>query len=248
VIRASLLLALVAAGCATASKPARFALPEDPGAIVVLLAKSRGADEPQALLELSADATLRTRNGSKAANAADLQELLAYIVDDQRFFDIDEQAIRLAVHQSNSRHGSAVVVMDAPTTHITVRLHDREHTVAQYSLAFRAQRFSDVDPLRRLAAIERRIIRFGAVAHLGGQERAEQFAAAANRALAKAHPSVAAFTLDDLSTAGTRRDGAIVAHFRRASTPTTITFATVAWPDGGEPAVQVQSNEAANNG
>jgi len=243
VIRALLVAGALVGACATPYEP-RFELPDDPQAVVVRLAKARREAEPQPILELTAGATMRTRTGFQATDAAQLQALLASIVEEQGFFEIDERALQLAVHQSNSRHGAAVAVMDAATTTITVRLRDREHSVSQYALAFRAQRFSDIDALVRLAAIERSIVRFGAVAHLGGAKGAERFVAAANAELARSHPDVAPLGLDDLATAGTRRDGAVVAHFRRAATPTTVTVATVVWPVAGAlPEVRVQSNE-----
>ena len=242
-IRALLLAGALVGACAAPSIGPRFALPEDPETVVVRLAKSRRGADPQPVLELTAGATIRTRTGSQALDAYTIQDLLAYIVDDQGFFEIDEKALQLAIHQSNSRHGGAIAVMDAATTTITVRLHDREHSVSQYALAFSAQRFSDIDALVRLAAIERRIVRFGAAGHLGGPAGAGLFLAQANRALAQNHPGVAPLTLDDLATAGTRRDGAIVAHFRRAATATTVTIATVSWLPGAQPEVRVESNE-----
>ncbi|MHC4954475.1 MAG: hypothetical protein ACYTGZ_11355 [Planctomycetota bacterium] len=245
--RAAAIVFALATACSSVAAP-RFDLPEDPAAEIIVLERegglaARGEQRPP-LLRLQADGTLHTRGGTAQIAPDRIQDLLGYIVDDQRFFEIDSEALRLAVHQSNSRYGSAVVIMDAPTTRVDVRLRARSHSVSQYALAFTAQRHSEIDELRRLAAIEKRLIRFVAVTHLGGVEAAESMLALANNRLYLDHPTVAPLTLDSLATAGTRRDGARVAHFRRAASATSVTIATVTMPEGGGAVVQVRSNEA----
>jgi len=222
------------AACAGTPKP-RYALPDDPTATIVDLRKNGIS-----LVRVQADGSVHMKNGS---THVDSQALLRFIIEEQRFFDIDPQALKLRVHQANSRYGGAVAVMDATTTAIEVALRDRSLTVEQHALAFSSQRYSEIDALQRLAAVERGIIRTVAIAHLGGMDSATRMLRAANAELARAFPGVAPLTMENLATAGTRRDGALVAHFRRAASATTVTAATVKLPPEGEPVVQVKSNE-----
>jgi len=230
-------LALLTA-CAGAPEP-RYELPGDPAATIIELRRNS-----ESLVRMQADGTVHWRNGTARAAPDKVQDLLAFIVEDQRFFEIDPQALKLAVHQANSRYGAAVAVMDGTTTTIEVTLRDRRHVVEQYALAFSAQRYSKVSALQRLAAIERGVIRFVAIAHLGGDKVAERMLRTANDRLRSDFPAVPPLTMDDLATAGTRRDGALVAHFRRAASATTVTVATVVLPPDGDPVAQVRSNEA----
>jgi len=188
------------------------------------------------------------RNGTARIDTDETQSLLHFVIEDQRFFEIDAQALKLAVHQANSRYGGAIAVMDGTTTAIEVTLKDRRHTVEQYALAFSARRYSKIAALQRLAAIERRLIHVAAIAHLGGDETAARMLRAANEQLAMVYPAVAPLTLNDLATAGTRRDGARVAHFRRAATATSVTVATVVLAEGQDPVARVQSNEGSSAG
>ena len=225
------------AACAGSPRP-RYELPEDPTAAIVELRKGEAR-----IVRIEADGTIRLRNGTTSADPEQIQELLRFIVEDQRFFDIDQQALKLAVHQANSRYGTAIAVMDGNTTTVSVRLRDRVHAVEQYALEFSAQRYSAVPALQRLAAVERAIVRFVAIAHLGGESTALRMLRAANDELYARYPEVELLTMDDLATAGTRKDGALVAHFRRSASATTVTVATVALPEGGEPVAKVRSNE-----
>jgi hypothetical protein len=229
-------LALLAA-CSGTPDP-RPEPPIKPSATVVEL--RRGSE---LLLRVHADGALRLRNGEARVAPGEVEELLRFIVEEQRFFEIDPQALRLAMHQANSRYGSAVVVVDGATTTIEVTQRGRHHAVEQYALAFSAQRYSEVAALRRLAAIEHHLIRFGAVAHLGGDAVAQRMLRAANEQLAVVFPAVAPLTLEDLATAGTRRDGALVAHFRRDASATSVTLATVVQVAGEKPTARVTSNE-----
>jgi len=234
-LRLALGFTLFVVACTGTPKP-RYALPDDPTATIVDLSKNGTS-----LVRVQADGTVHLKNGSAQV---DPQALLEFIIEDQSFFEIDPQALKLRVHQANSRYGGAVAVMDATTTAIAVTLPDRSLTVEQYALAFASQRYSEIDALQRLAAVERGIIRTVSIAHLGGKDAATRMLRAANAELARAFPGVAPLTMQNLATAGTRRDGALVAHFRRAASATTVTVATVKLPPDGKPVVEVESNEA----
>jgi len=235
--RAGLVWIACLAACAGTPQP-RYALPEEPTAAIVELRK--GDTE---IVRMETDGTIRLRNGTTSASADQIQELLRFIIEDQRFFEIDQQALKLAVHQANSRYGSAIAVMDGNTTRVAVRLRDRGHAVEQYALEFSAQRYSAVPALQRLAAVERAIVRFVAIAHLGGESTALRMLRAANDELYAQYPEVELLTMDDLATAGTRKDGALVAHFRRSASATTVTVATVVLPQTGDLIAKVRSNE-----
>jgi len=225
---------LLLAACA-ASAP-RYALPEA-GPVVAL--ESKGAHRPQPPLVIHPDGTMASSAGETRIDPARLQELLRFIIEEQRFWDIDSEAVRLAIHQENSQRGSALAVLHAPTSVLEVRLQDRTHRVEVHALQFEANAHPGIDSLQRLAAIQRRVIQVFSIALLGGEWRVARLRDLASAELRKHHPDRAPFTLDDLAAAGRRSDGSLVAHFRRDESPTQLSYVVVLVPLEGDPQAQL---------
>jgi hypothetical protein len=225
---------LLLAACA-ASAP-RYALPGD-GYVVLL--ESKGTRREQPPLVIHPDGTMTSSAGNTRIDGDELQALLRSLIEEQRFFDIDGEAIRLAIHQENSQRGSALAVLHAPTSAVELRLKDRTHRVEVHALQFEANAHPGIDPLQRLAAIQRRLIRVFSVALLGGEARAARLRDLASEELRRHHPGRAPFTLDDLAAAGRRPDGSLVAHFRRDESATQLSYVVVLVPLEGVPVAQL---------
>jgi len=225
-------IALLACACATPQT--RYERPAE-GPVVRLASKGERVGKPP--LDLLPDGTMRSGAGETRIDADAVQALLRFIVEDQRFLDIDGDAVRLKIHQENSQRGSALAVLHAPTSVIEVRLKDRRHAVEMHALQFEATAHPKIGALQRLARVQRRIIRVFSVALLGGEARAGELRDAASAELKKHHPGRAPFTLNDLAAAGRRPDGALVAHFRRDESPTKFSYVIVLVD--GEPRAQL---------
>lgn len=227
---------LLLAACA--SPPPRFALPEEAGADVLVLdqrPKSGPRPRKEPLIRYAADGTMRTGAGEARLEPEELQDLLAYVIDEKRFFDLDTEAIRLKLHQENSRRGSALAVLRAPVSVIEVRLRDRTHRVEVHALQFQANTHPTIAALQQLAAIERKLVRSSSVALLGGTDGAARVLALANEELARRYPQRTALALTDLAGVGRRKDGARVAHFRRDESAREVSYVIVLLPVDGEP-------------
>jgi len=232
-MRPLLPLALLAA---CAAPPTTYPLPAE-GPVVVL--ESTGTRRPQPPLVILPDGTMTSSAGATRLAPDDLQALLRSLIEEERFLDIDGDAVKLAIHQENSQRGSALAVLHAPTTAIELRLRDRSHRVEVHALQFEASAHPDIDALQRLARIQRRIVRDFSVALLGGPRRAADYAALATAELRRHHAERAPFTLRDLAAAGRRPDGSLVAHFRRDESATELSYVVVLVPKDGDPVAQL---------
>jgi hypothetical protein len=222
---------LLLVGCAG---PSRYELPESAPVIVL---DSKGSRSKPMVIE--PDGTMRSAAGETSIDADRLQALLRYVIEDELFFDIDSKAVKLAIHQENSRRGSALAVFNAPTSILALNLRDRAHRVEVHALQFEAKAHPDIEALQRLARIQRRLIREFSVALLGGETRARELGELASAELRASHPDRAPFELADLAAAGRRKDGSLVAHFRRDETATTLSYVIVLVPERGEPTAQL---------
>lgn len=231
-IRALTLLLLAAC----ASKAPRYELPED-GPVIVL--NSKGAKRAQPPLVIQQDGVMHSAAGETSIEPDQLQALLRFLIEEQRFFDIDSEAVKLAIHQENSQRGSALAILHAPTSILTLNLRDRSHRVEVHALQFEAKAHPKIESLQRLALIQRRIIREFSIALLGGERTAQRLCELASAELATHHPERAPFTLNDLAAAGRRKDDSLVAHFRRDESATAFSYVIVLVPVEGEPIAQL---------
>ena len=231
-IRVTLLLLL----SACAAQQTRYELPED-GPVIVL--DTKGARRAQPPLVIKQDGVMHSAAGKTSIDADRLQTLLRFLIEEQQFLDIDSEAIKLAIHQENSQRGSALAILHAPTSVLTLNLRDRTHRVEVHALQFEAKAHPRIESLQRLALIQRRIIREFSIALLGGDRTAQSLCDLASAELAQRHPERAPFKLTDLAAAGRRKDGSLVAHFRRDETATTFSYVIVLVPNEGEPKAQL---------
>ncbi len=96
-------------------------------------------------------------------DADELEELVKFIVTEQKFFEQDSNALKDRIEQVPDR----MIVMDAPSTRITLRTRQKTHMVDVYALAMVARQLASIDGLQRLHAIEQRLKAVQTLAALG---------------------------------------------------------------------------------
>jgi hypothetical protein len=224
-------------GACVSSGP-NYALPKESGEPVFIL--SHGGTDTQPLLQFTNDGQVLTRAGKAQINNRRLQDLLHFVLSTERFFDIDTDAVKLAIHQQNSQRGSALAVFNAPTTIMELRLRDRTHRVEVHALEFQATSHANIPSLQRLVAIQRRLIQESGIALMGGEKKLDKLAARATKELRSKYPERAGFTTAELVGVGRRKaDGARVVHFRREESATVLSYVIVIVPVNGETTVRL---------
>ncbi len=113
-------------------------------------------------------------------DAAELEELVKFIVTEQKFFEHDSNALKDRIEQVPDR----AIVMDAPSTTITLRTRQKCHTVNVYALSMVARQLTSIDGLQRLHAIEQRLKAVHTLAVLG-RDVAERIVNQVNEYLSK---------------------------------------------------------------
>ena len=83
--------------------------------------------------------------------------LAAWIVEEQGFFDLREEALLEEVRAQQRARGSVSRIMDAATTRIRVVYQGRAHEVSYYALDFYARSFPEIAGLQQLEAIAKRL-------------------------------------------------------------------------------------------
>ncbi len=151
-------------------------LPADPEAIVIEWRSSGGLHEaaeatPDLVVRAGGRVTVGPRlAGGRAAEGRitprRLQDLLAFALDQHRFFEIDGQALESALAAARQRRegagGGAVPLgppyLDAGTTRILIAADRRRQVLEQQGLFAAAQDYPEVEALARLRAIELRLL------------------------------------------------------------------------------------------
>jgi hypothetical protein len=246
---AALVAAAVGAAEETAA-PKRIELPRDPKAVVISLDYRGGYTAPRRnkapYLSILADGTVSrpdpfglNKDQQSKITQAELQELLRYVVETQRFFQVDPKVLRKKLHAAEG----GVSIVDASATVLKVSIRGKSLEVEQYALRFVARTHPQIDELKRLGAIEQRLGNLRAIVGAGGKKKAAEIVALANQHLKKRYPKAKPLTLGDLADAGERRDGTRFARLHRGATlgrgPYVIV--SVELPPKGEPRVAVQA-------
>lgn len=172
-VAAVVLLGLLAAGWLTyytmAADPAAAAnkeivLPKDPRAVVLSMGVGGGmirnaTNEPYLQIQADGKVTRTDRiSGAKKESkltAAELQDLLRFVILENDFFNVDRQKMATAPGK-----GPISVVTDGTTTTIRVHANDKEHEAGYYMASF-ARGNNPNKPLLQYATIEWRLNQLG---------------------------------------------------------------------------------------
>ena len=146
----------------------------------------------------------------------ELQDLLHFIIETNKFFEIDAKKIQAQVmkaeqpkkdKQGNLTISIAPRVADAPNTVIMVETKDRDHEVTWYALSMAAGQHKEIAALQQLRAIEQRLQRVMTVAHAGGTERVAEVLNLVNERVQQEYPGAQKLSQDHLLSASLRPDG-----------------------------------------
>ncbi len=221
-------------------------LPKDPQAVVLSYDEVGGYGPVRTrkgpYLSVLADGTVKVLPLQKGARdlelkltAAELQELMRFVVEKHRFFEFDEKKTMAAMGQKGA------IIMDAASTVIAVKTRDKAKQVRFYALTWAARQHPKVRALQDLSAIGQRLVNLMAVVRAGGKAKATALLALANAELRKAHPKVKPLALGDLVSTGRRADGSLVLSFHRYEGPGRYTSASVRQPEKGDAEVEVRA-------
>jgi len=175
-------------------------LPLDPSTPIIVLRYSGGfccAPVSPALVVRS-DGSLTAAEASMPFEdripPSELQELLHWIIDDQRFFEFDSATTKAAIAFQPGQCN--VTIDDASTVTIQIRTREREKNESFYAPGFYAQFHPSVQPLTRFAAIETRLYALVKQAMAGGTEGLEAALKEANE-FVRTHPEFPALTREN---------------------------------------------------
>ena len=99
----------------------------------------------------------------------ELQDILRFAIDDNRFFDIDPKKAKAEVAASQQKSGRIFAIADAPNTSIRIQADGKDYTVEYYALSLAADQYPDVKELGQLAAIQKRLQHMISVLRDGGK-------------------------------------------------------------------------------
>ena len=228
-------------------------LPKDPNVVVIEFDHSGGFtlppmnNKPALTITAGGTATVNNRFTGESATLkftpAQVQELLKFIVTDNKFFEFDTAKVEKAIEEENQKNGPVPMIADAPNTDLMIKTADKEHKVSYYALGMAASQYETVEPIRQYHAIERRMNQAQSLVWAGGPAAVEGFLKLANAELKAKHPDAAPLTMADLEYAR-RQDNTLTTTFRRTNkAKKTFVYASVVQSDTGEPKVVLQVNK-----
>lgn len=238
---------------AQADEKAGYQLPKDPKAVVISMDDKGGFTPPRKTkdpsMSILRDGTVRVpdlfglgKDVSGKISEKELQELLKFAIEDNKFFEYDDKKVAAKMKKAGK---PPFAIADAATTVVEIRLADKSNKASQYALGFAVNQYKQVDELQQLNAISKRLRGVMNVARLGGNDKLEQMLKMANAQLKKMFPKAAPFTAGDLQNVNLRPDGDKIIAFHRSGKTAdgkpdgTYVGATIQQPTEGKPTVQV---------
>lgn len=134
-------------------------------------------------------------------SAGELQEILRFALREQKFFELDPDAVRAAIRDNYKSDGRVSDSTDATTTGFRIRTADHDHEVQWFRLTKAAWDFPRVEGLLQLHALDRRLSRVFYVLLAGGPERVAAAVAKANELVLpyyRLYPDIPPLTTADL--------------------------------------------------
>lgn len=241
----------------SADKKTVYELPKDPKAVVISFDWKGGFTPPRKkmdpALSILRDGTVLMpdrfglgKDASGKISQKELQSLLRFAIEENKFFQFDAAAVKDKVRKANKGR-PAIVIADAPSSVLEIRLAKKSHKASYYALTFAANRNKTIAELQQLAAIQKRLTRLMNVVRLGGKDELNKKLALANRELKKAYPKARPLTDDHLQSVGDRPGGSrYISFYRAGKTATgkpdgTYTTVTIQVPAKGDPKVTVRA-------
>lgn len=204
----------------TMAQEAVVALPDNPEAVVIRL-DYLSARTPLTLsggpfLEIRAGGRMTVRdrylpNGSGTREGRltgkELQELLRFILDEQRFHAGIGAEIERAIAAHEAQHGELDWILGGADTVIEVDVPGRKARLKRYALGFFDEEISKIAPLKRAYAVARRLHRLASLVRAGGAKGLAPALEAVNAELLRKHPAQKALTSSHLRDVRLLREG-----------------------------------------
>ncbi len=201
-----------------------YTLPKDPEAVILVYDEQSGfglpRQNPGAVLTILRDGTVQMpdvfgngRSFKGKLDEQEVQELLRFVIGEQKFFDYDMEQVKAAMKKAESER-EIPQIADAPVQVFEVNIADRAHRVSHYALGM-ARSTPDIEPLPRVWAIKKRLRGVMNQTRVGGRKGVEKLLESANRELKRQLPDIQPFTVEEFAGAYTRNDGVNTATFSR---------------------------------
>ncbi len=210
----------VSAVCIAADeKPKTYTLPKDAATPVIVMDHKGGmimrkSDEP--FLQVMPDGAVIVgdpwgagRKVEGKITGDELQSLLRYVMEEQKFGEIQAADLRMK---------GRMVVMDAATTTISVQVDGAKQELAGRAVEMVAQQNGENSPAAHFVAVNMKLNDLANVIKLGGTKELAKFLDAANAKLKKDLPDDGQFEAKDLKRADAPAAGGAMAVFGKKVT------------------------------
>lgn len=178
-IALTIALAILATSVDTGySQGKKYELPKDKEEAVITMGSSggfriRAAVKPEPLISIYPDG--RVVAGKTNPNVArsewklkpkELTALLDFCIKENELLKHTSAGIKAAIDGTGKR----VLIADAPNTDIMINVNNKPHKISVYALFFVARQFGDVDSIKQVAAVEKRLKKIQITTVVGGPE------------------------------------------------------------------------------
>jgi len=175
------------------------------------------------MIEIYADGRVECGRLSIGANRAtstltsdQLQDLMNFVVNDQKFFEIDEDAVVNKIKNDARIRNSSQRAL--PQFTLTVTTKDQQKQVTIEGIRVFSKILSEFGMLQNAAEIERRLNNLFITINVGGRETMISILDQVNKQFERNIEKVGAFTINDATFLVVRNDGSMKVTFGRSKT------------------------------
>jgi len=232
-----------------------YRLPMEPKSLVISYDEQNGFTLPRQndapLLSILADGTVQmpdafgeARDVTGKISKDELQALLRFIIEENKFFDYDEEKVKAKMEEAQKQR-EIPQIADAPDSVFEIRIADKKHSVRHYALG-EAGEYKEIDELQQLRAIQQRLNKLMSETRVGGKAGIEKLLKLANAELNKQHPDIKPLTTENFAGSYIPQDGKTSATFSRMGTNDdgkadgTFVVAVLQIPENGDPQVTIR--------
>lgn len=232
-----------------------YRLPMEPKSIVISYDEQNGFTLPRQneapLLAILADGTVQmpdafgtSRDVTGEISKDELQNLLRFVIEENKFFDYDPEKVKAKMEEAQKQR-EIPQIADAPDSVFEIRIADKKHSVRHYALGM-AGEYKEIKELQQLHAIQQRLNKLMSETRVGGKAGIEKLLKFANAELNKQHPDTKPLTAENFAGSHIAQDGKTSATFSRTGKNDegkpdgTYVVAILQIPEAGDPQVTIR--------
>ena len=251
----TLLSQLAAVASAVEEKQTVYRLPMEPESVVISYDEQNGFTLPRQneapLLSILADGTVQmpdafgtSRDVTGKISKDELQTLLRFIIEENKFFEYDADKVKAKMEEAQKQR-EIPQIADAPDSVFEIRTADKKHSVRHYALG-EAGEYKEIEELQQLSAIHRRLNKLMSETRVGGKAGIEKLLKLANVELNEQHPDIKPLSAENFAGAYIAQDGKTSATFSRTGKKDdgkpdgTYVVAVLQIPEKGDPQVTIR--------